>query len=137
MQCTAGPHPCSIAEADTNRVTLRWTIRFDRIFGRWPLITTAVVVLTGLGALVAYRWDRRSRERTPGTRTIPAWFPVAASGGQPATRYSPSGLGGFDSAVSSAIRASQFSQDEWCSSGGSSGRVEIASTVVDFEKSRP
>ncbi|PQM46297.1 hypothetical protein C1Y40_03527 [Mycobacterium talmoniae] len=97
VQCTAGPHPCSIAGAGTNQVTvtagalpagnpvtarvdlqvpapdratLPWTIRFDRILGRWPKLAIALAVLSVLAALVGYLWDRRSRERTPGTPVL-------------------------------------------------------------------
>jgi uncharacterized membrane protein YgcG len=100
VQCAAdatGEIPCAIAGAGTDhvtvstadlppqnpvtvrldlqvplphRVTLPWTARFDKVFGRSLPVAAVAALLSVLAALGGYLWNRSSREASPGAPVL-------------------------------------------------------------------
>lgn len=52
--------------AAPDRHTLPWTVRQDPIFGQSVVLVGVVLVLSVLGLLIGYVWERRTREDPPG-----------------------------------------------------------------------
>lgn len=90
--------------------------RFD-FAARKDLFTAYIPYAAAFG--VADRWAARYRTAVGAEPPTPVWYPARSSGG-PATLYSSSGFGGFDSAVAASISAYRSAQSSSSGSGGSS-----------------